>query len=737
MKSLRKLLPLTGLTLLGLVLPATAQALTSLHTFTGQSDGTGSFPYAHLILSGSTFYGTTYGGENSEGTVFKVNTNGSGFTVLYTFSGGSDGDLPQAGLVLSGSTLYGTTSFGGGSGEGTVFKVNTDGSGFAVLHSFASSDGAIPVAGLVLSGSTLYGTTSEGANGYGTIFKIGTSGSGFKTLYSFSGGGDGGSPQADLVLSGSTLYGTASQGASGYGTLFSFNTSSNSFHTLHAFTGGSDGGVPLAGLTLSGSTLYGTASEGGSGYGTLFSFNTSSSAFTSLYVFSGGFDGGVPFGGLVLSSGVLYGTTGENGGGYGTVFSFNPSSRVLNTLHSFDYADGSSPVATLTLSGSTLYGVTTAGGAFDYGTLFKIGTNGSSFATVYNFPFVTFTDGSTPRAGLVRSGNMLYGTTTTGGDFGQGAVYAVSLNGEVYRTLYSFTGGTDGATPSCRLVLSGNTLYGTAAVGGMAPGYGTVFKVNTDGSGFGILHTFKGTDGSDPFAGLTLSGSTLYGTTTAGGKYQQGTIFKVGTNGSGFSVMYHFTGGADGGQPFSELLLSGSTLYGTASVGGNSDSDGTIFKITTGGSFTALYPLNDSAGDGLGPIGSLALSGSTLYGVTSDGGSGDNGTVYSFNTSSKAFTVLHAFTDDANNNNDGAVPEAGLVLSGSTLYGTTITGGFSEEGTVFSISTNGQAFQTLWAFTGGSDENTPQGELLVFNGVVYGTTTGQGTGGGTVFSLTP
>jgi uncharacterized repeat protein (TIGR03803 family) len=148
-----------------------------------------------LILSGNTLYGTaSAGGTNGMGTIFAINTNGSGFTTLHSFTAGnfdasynftnSDGIQPLAGLILSGNTLYGTAEVGGSSGYGTVFAVKTDGSGFTTLYSFTAgnydasgnitnSDGFYPTAGLILSGNTLYGTASAGGtNGNGTVFSL-------------------------------------------------------------------------------------------------------------------------------------------------------------------------------------------------------------------------------------------------------------------------------------------------------------------------------------------------------------------------------------------------------------------------------------------------------------------------------------------------------------------------------------------------------------------------------------
>jgi uncharacterized repeat protein (TIGR03803 family) len=135
------------------------------------------------------------GGSGNSGTVFSLNTNGTGFTTLYSFAASpgynaqgsytnSDGSFPNANLLLSGNTLYGTTGSGGGSGSGTVFQINTNGTGFTTLYYFTSlstnyiyggtnSDGALPEGSLILSGNTLYGTAAYGgSSGNGTIFSI-------------------------------------------------------------------------------------------------------------------------------------------------------------------------------------------------------------------------------------------------------------------------------------------------------------------------------------------------------------------------------------------------------------------------------------------------------------------------------------------------------------------------------------------------------------------------------------
>jgi len=243
----------------------------------------------------NTLYGTTFiGGESGEGSVFRVNTDGTAFTNIYSFSGGTNGSNPEAGLVVSGKTLYGTTYgpyYGGSPGYGTVFRVNTDGSRFSNVYSFSGgSDGANPVAGLVLSGGALYGTANGGGSfGNGTVFSVNTNGSGFHS-YLFN-GSDGANPVAGLVLSGNTLYGTAANGgAYGWGTVFQVNMDGSGFANAYSFTGGSDGANPAAGLVLLAYTLYGTTQTAnyGSGYGTVFALNVPALAPMLNIVLQGG-----------------------------------------------------------------------------------------------------------------------------------------------------------------------------------------------------------------------------------------------------------------------------------------------------------------------------------------------------------------------------------------------------------------------------------------------------------------
>jgi uncharacterized repeat protein (TIGR03803 family) len=368
----------------------------------------GANPYSALALMSHTLYGTAAaGGIEGNGTVFAINTDGTGFTNLHSLNY-SDGVSPN-GLVLCSSTLYSTTYGGGSSGNGTVFAINADGTGFTNLHSFNYSDGASPIAGLVLSdnSNTLYGaTTIGGSSGNGTIFAIHIDGMGFANLHDFSASStnssgfytnsDGDYPSG-LLASGNTLYGTTQNGGSwGGGTVFKANTNGSGFTTLYSFqsTGKNPSGAytngnganPL-GLILSGNTLYGTTASGGtSGFGTVFKVNTDGTEFTNLHSFNDSSDGAFPRAGLVLSGNTLYGTAmaGPRSNA-GSVFAINTDGTGFTNLHSFNNNDGIRPNG-LVLWSNTLYG-TTFGSTYSgsYGTIFAINTDSTGFTNLYNF----------------------------------------------------------------------------------------------------------------------------------------------------------------------------------------------------------------------------------------------------------------------------------------------------------------------------------------------------------------
>jgi len=401
----------------------------------------------------------------------------------------------------------------------------------------------------------------------------------------------------------------------------------------------------------------------------------------------------------------------------GLIFSDRATAQTFKTLYQFTAVDtndinrdGAGPFAGLTASGNILYGTTSGGGKGGSGTVFSVKADGTGFTNLYTFTTATFpshlstvatnSDGGGPEGRLVLLGNTLYGTAAGGGSNGFGTIFGVNTDGTGFTNLHTFSRSSNGFNPRAGLIASGGTLYGTT----FSDGSGTIFRINTDGTGFTNLHSFNyGSDGGDPSGELLLSGNTLYGMASSGGIGQYGTIFAVNTDGTGFTNLYTFTGGAegaagaDGGNPARSLILSGGRLYGTTAYGGSNEF-GTVFAINTDGTgFTNLYSFYTTMGNYI-LQGEMTLSGNTLYGTGSYGGAHGTGTVFAINTDGTGFTNIHSFsTLDPNgvNNKDGAEPMGGVALLGNTLYGTTSFAGSGGEGTIYSLTISPSATNTI------------------------------------------
>lgn len=371
------------------------------------TNGDGQYPKAELILSGRTLYGVaSQGGTGGAGTIFKINEDGSGFTNLHSFAAGalngsssftnSDGQLPQSELALAGDTLYGVTEYGGKFGAGTLFRINTNGSAFTVLKQFPTSgpDGSYPRGGVVVVNSnTIYGTTSlNGSGNGGVLYSVATNGNNYVAVHNFDfSKTNSGEPFGTLLRSGSILYGTTyAGGAFSSGTVYSVNTNGNNFTVIKSFpalnngTNG-DGAFPMARLILSGNVLYGTTYYGGTmSNGVIFRVNTDGSGFTNLYSFTAttnsfgsqyNFDGANPSSQLVLVGKTLYGTAQFGGGSSsGTIVSIDTDGGNFLRLRTFGVVapnDGRVPAAGFVLSGATFFGTTQYGGDQNGGTIFR------------------------------------------------------------------------------------------------------------------------------------------------------------------------------------------------------------------------------------------------------------------------------------------------------------------------------------------------------------------------------
>jgi uncharacterized repeat protein (TIGR03803 family) len=308
---------------------------------------------------------------------------------------------------------------------------------------------------------------------------------------------------------------------------------------------------------------------------------------------------------------------------------------------------------------------------------------------------------------------------------------------QTFKTLHSFDG-TDGNAPYAGLVQATNgNLYGTTTTGG-AHTRGTVFEITPSGT-LRRLHSFDtngGADGALPYAGLIqATNGNLYGTTTIyGANGDGGTVFKINPSGK-LTTLYRFClqrGCADGSSPYAGLVqATNGNLYGTTNVGGagGANKAGTVFQITPSGTLKTLLSF-DGANGANSYAGLVQATNGYLYGTTSAGGGNGAGEVFKITASGKV--TVYGFCSKAG---CAVSPYAGLVQAADgNLYGTTLVGGTKGGGTVFKIAPSGKP-TTLYSFA--YDSWPYAGLIQATDGNLYGTTKEGGAyGWGTIFEIT-
>jgi uncharacterized repeat protein (TIGR03803 family) len=321
-----------------------------------------------------------------------------------------------------------------------------------------------------------------------------------------------------------------------------------------------------------------------------------------------------------------------------------------------------------------------------------------------------------------------------------------------YQTLYTFTGGADGAAPFDTVEFDSTTgnLYGTTVAGG-AYGHGTIFQLAPDGSETVLYNFAGGADGGHPISFPHLfmdKKGNLFGTTSLGGASNLGTVFEFAHDGT-FRTLYSFKGGDDGSAPWSGVIADqNGNFYGTTTEGGGSRCGGTgcgtVWELAPDGTETVLYSFGIRKGDGKTPEdGLLRDSAGNFFGTTLSGGKAGQGTVFEV-ASDGSEKVLHSFRGA----NDGSQPYDYLIEdSAGNLYGTTSSGGRNiPAGTVFKLAPQGNHYKetVIYVFQGGeTDGGSPNGLAMGAQGNLYGTTYGGGSGNacafgcGTIFELSP
>lgn len=674
---------------------------------------------------------TSNGGPEGKGTAFSINTDATGFSVVKGFvDWGSD---PNSDLVKgTDGNMYGMVPNGGTFGHGTIFKVTPTGTITVIKNFNLSVDGGIPKGSLIqATDGNFWGMTSTGSyNNGGCIFKITPDGT-YKIVRSLNVNLDGGRAQGHLIQArDGNFYGmTNGGGAKGYGTFFRI-TMDSVFTVLKSFDtpiGVSPYGSPVQGID---GNFYGMTRLGGRyNRGVIFRLTADGTNYSVLHHFSGtGVDGQYPNGDLIQAKdGWFYGLTTSGGANYnGTIFKTKSDTTSFTTVRSLSAGvEGGNPQGSLmqTSDGSfyaTAYSIT---GGFT-GSVFKM-TSGGVTSAIKKFTLAT--EGGYPMGSLVLgTDGQLYGMTNSGGRDGDGTVFKVNTSG-VITVLNHFSGARQGNVPQDNLVLGKDSAYyGVATYGGVYD-YGTVFKIC--GGVTTTLHSFNhNSDGGNPRGGIIKAiDGNLYGMTEVGGMYSGGTIYKINPSTGSFSVLRHLKGTTDGQGPRGNLLQGAdSALFGITSNGGTG-TGGTIFRITTGGSFSVLRHLVPTTDGNNAEAGLVLGSDGAFYGMTS--------TRFFRITKDGAFNVIRTLSYAT----DGNSPYGSLIRgTDGKFYGTFSSGGTWNAGVIFKIAQDG-TLTKLRHLNGTTDGGTPKGGLLQApDGNFYGTTSLGGTHkAGTIYRIKP
>lgn len=561
--------------------------MTYASVFRIYEDGSG-FQTIHRFESGDSpsrgslirgLDGALYGATG--GMVFKIQEDGSGVQTLHIFDCPENGERPNLLAQSPDGTLYGTTVEGGTRGRGTLFKISANERLFQKLHDFDGLDAESPTSLIMGLDGALYGTSPfAGTSRQGTVFKVTVGharGVSVAVVHEFE-EAEGSHPHGIVEDSSGKFFGTAG------GFVFKISADGSGLQTLHEFGAIDPKNLVIApeGMIFGITTSGGISADGSRNDGTVFGIRADGSGFRELHVFNWGY-GAFPDAGLIEGSdGALYGTTRATRAaeGDGTIFAINLDGSGLRKLHDFDFVNGSKPRASLVKgSDGALYGATPEQAAT--GTVFKIKEDGTEFRKLLD-------EGSS--ALVTGSDGRLYGTISSGRTW-FGTVFRIGTDGTGYQTLHEFDG-VDGALPIAALVKgSDGALYGTTSEGGVS-GAGTVFKINEDGSGFEKLHDFDFANGAWPAAALIRGpAGALFGTTSAGGAsktfpWGDGTVFRINEDGTGFQKLHDFDG-VNGRSPRGLVWGADGALYGTTISGGAVSGDGnaaanpTVAQITT------------------------------------------------------------------------------------------------------------------------------------------------------------
>ena len=585
--------------------------------------------------------------------------------------------------------LYGATKNGGPNSRGVVFSVNADGSSFTVIYNAAANEAvqnAMPAFG---PDGKIYINISD------KLYRIETNGSAAAV-------------QAVLPLNGAQItidadgwiYAKGFDGSNWF--LYKIKTDGTGYTILRTFNTNTDGNLVYNnGLCVTSTgRLYGTCEYGGvNSSGTFFSLKKDGTEFTVHKSFGTLGNGSQPasYGAPVQDNGKIFFLTKFGGTTYykGKLFSFDTTSLVVTSLYEFPVSNTGPNCHPKTANGK-LIGLNENG-------LYRIDEDGTNYQQLN-------TSAGEPELMYSAVSNQIF-YIIKGGAFKNGYLSKTDATAFTTTNLHDYGNVPEGYNPAAIFKAPDGKLYGFNENGG-ATGGGTIFKMNSDGTGFQNIYYFTGDNGQRPVGKLLYaSDGKLYGVCSrsgVSGSSNNRLIFSVNTDGSNYTVLQVFTNAAADGAVIGDLTEgTGGNLFGaTGSWGDISDEPSIIFKINKNGTgYTVLKRFNINWSEGKVIRHGLTYYNGVLYGSCITGGPADAGTLFKINENGTGFSIIKQFMQGT----DGGFPSGGLTLAtNNKLYGSTFTGGTNYGGFVYSVDPANLSFQIVFEFdftygNGGAD----------------------------------
>ncbi len=635
------------------------------------------------------------GGRDNGGHIIRIEPDGSGLTMLYEYKQ-STGSWPSGNLMQAkNGELYGMTHFGGAHSGGTVFKIDPDGNGHTVLYNFNSESGTGPLGGVLqASNGKLYGVTqNEGFFGAGSIFSMNPDGSDFTVVFYFNNNApiNSGYYSRGNLIQGvdGFLYGSLFQGGTGgKGTIFKIRTDGTGFKVIFSFSGNTvTGGNPASTLLLgSDGKIYGMTQTGGlNNLGIIFSIAIDGSNFTKLLDFDGLAKGASPAGQLTEgTNGILYGMTNRGGlNDLGTIFSINKNGTGFHKMADLK-SNAASPVfgPLIESTPGVFFGMTYKGGPINGGAIFSITASSDELKVVKDF-----TQDEVRPSMLVSDskGDYYYGIASEGGISGNGAIYRINTSG-TYERIFNVPSGIN---VQRLFYISTGHLWILATENGVS----YIFKIKSDGSDYQRVISFdnsvsKGRDGQWL---IEATDGLIYGV-ARGGTNGSSLVFKIKSDGSGFAKVLDMPAGIETSS-CSFIQASDGNFYGCTVYRSY------LYKFTPSGTFTNVFTFPAEVGEV--PMKIIEMNGGTLGIITRDHGSGGYGSIFTVEKDGSSYAKIYTPKPT-----DGIVPMEMLQTFDGWIFVVTNDDIINSSGTIYKIKGDGSSFKNVRQFNK-EDGNKP------------------------------